>query len=287
MSKHGPTGRTISYIDGEWHEGDVPVMSPFDDGAWLGHTVFDGARAFDGCAPDLDRHCERAIKSAHILGMTPSITALEIETLSREGITRFGPDEVLYVCPLFFVKSSFMAPEPETTKFVLSIREAPFPDVSGFSACLTRYRRPSRDSATTDAKASGLYPNVVRSVREANEKGSDTAVMLDPNGNVAEFSYTNLFMVKDGSVHTPAINGTFLNGITRQRVIQLLHDDGFEVNERQIDYTELLDADELFSTANHTKVMPCTKIEDRDLNVRPVYTRARELYFEWAKTQPI
>ncbi len=287
MSKHGPTGRTISYIDGEWHEGDVPVMSPFDDGAWLGHTVFDGARAFDGCAPDLDRHCERAIKSAHILGMEPSITAPEIEALSRQGIAKFSPDDVLYICPLFYVSNSFMGPEPETTKFVLSIREAPFPEVRGFSACLTRFRRPSRDSATTDAKASGLYPNVVRSVRAAAEKGFDTAVMLDPNGNVAEFSYTNLFLVKDGHVHTPAINGTFLNGITRQRTIILLRENGYSVDERQIDFDELLEADEIFSTANHTKLMPCTRIEDRNLNAGPVFTHARELYFAWAKTQPI
>jgi branched-chain amino acid aminotransferase len=287
MSKHGPTGRTISYIEGEWHEGDVPVMSPFDDGAWLGQTVFDGARSFNGCVPDLDRHCERSIKSARILGMEPTITATEIETLCREGIVKFGPEEVLYICPLFFVGNSFMGTGGNVTKFVLSIREAAFPEVRGFSACLTRYRRPSRDSATTDAKASGLYPNVSRSVQAASEKGFDTAVMLDPNGNVAEFSYTNLFMVTDGRVHTPAINGTFLNGITRQRTIKLLRDDGYDVEERQIDFAELLEADELFSTSNYMKVMPCTKIEDRSLNAGPVYTRARELYFDWAKTQPV
>ena len=255
MSKHGPTGRTITYTDGEWKEGEVPLLSPFDDGVWLGHTVFDGARSFDGCAPDLDRHCERSIRSAHILGMEPTITGPEIEALAREGIAKFGRDEVLYICPLFYVSNSFMGPVEESTQFVLSIREAAFPEVSGFSACLTRYRRPSRDSAPTDAKASGLY--------------------------------TNLFMVKDGVVHTPAINGTFLNGITRQRTIQVLRDDGFTVEERPIDFEELLEADELFSTANHTKIMPCTKIEDHNLNTGPVFTRARELYFEWAKTQPV
>ena len=287
MSKHGPTGRTITYTGGEWKDGEVPLLSPFDDGVWLGHTVFDGARSFDGCAPDLDRHCERSIRSAHILGMEPTITGPEIEALARQGIAKFGREEVLYICPLFYVRNSFMGPAEESPQFVLSIREAPFPEVSGFSACLTRYRRPSRDSAPTDAKASGLYPNVTRSVRAANEKGFDTAVMLDPNGNVAEFSYTNLFMVKDDVVHTPAINGTFLNGITRQRTIQVLRDAGFTVEERQIDFDELLEADELFSTANHTKIMPCTRIEDRNLNTGPISTRARELYFDWAKTQSV
>ncbi len=289
MPKHGSSasGRTVTWIDGEWIDGDVPVMAPFDDGAWLAQTVFDGARAFDGCVPDLDRHCARAVKSAEILGMTPDISAQEIEKLARAGIRRFSPEEALYVCPLFYVSNSFMGPAEETTRFVLSIREAPFPEVRGFSACLTRYRRPCRDSAPTDAKASGLYPNVTRSTKAANDRGFDTAVMLDPNGNVAEFSYTNLFMVKDGIVSTPAINGTFLNGITRQRVVALLEQDGCTVLQRQIDFEELLEAEELFSTANYTKVVPCTRIEDRHLNTGPVYRRARELYFEWAKSQPV
>ena len=96
--------------------------------------------------------------------------------------------------------------------------------------------------APTGAKASCLYPNVARSVGEAQEKGFEVGVVLDPSGNVAEFSYSNLFMVKDGVVSTPVINGTFLNGITRQRVIKLLRDDGFEVVERTIDFPELLGA---------------------------------------------
>ena len=108
--------------------------------------------------------------------------------------------------------------------------------------------------------------------------------MLDPSGYDAEFSYSNLFMVKDGVVSTPVINGTFLNGITRQRVIKLLRDDGFEVVERTIDFPELLGADELFATGNYAKVRPCTKLEDREYQPGPMATRARELYFDFAKT---
>ena len=135
--------------------------------------------------------------------------------------------------------------------------------------------------APTEAKASCLYPNVARSVREANNKGFDTAVVLDPNGNVAEFSYTNLFMIEDGIVHTPAINGTFLNGITRQRTIALLKQDGFEVIERIIAYDELLKADELFATGNYAKLLPCIQIEDRKLKPGAIYNRARKLYSEF------
>jgi branched-chain amino acid aminotransferase len=89
-------------------------------------------------------------------------------------------------------------------------------------------------------------------------------------------------MVKDRVVTTPVINGTFLNGITRQRVMQLLSDDGYHVIERTVDFDELRTADELFATGNYAKVSPCTRLEDRTLQPGPVATRARELYFEFA-----
>ena len=138
--------------------------------------------------------------------------------------------------------------------------------------------------APTEAKASCLYPNVARGVNEANEKGFDTGVMIDPVGNVAEFSYANLFVTQDEAVHTPAINGTFLNGITRQRIIELLRKDGIEVNERSIALEELTTADELFATGNYAKVMPCTRYEERNLQPGPMYKRARELYFRFVES---
>lgn len=285
MAKVHAGGRTVTYTDGEWHDGNVAVMGTLDDGAWLGQSVFDGARYFNGAAPDLDRHCERAIRSAKLLGMTPSLTAKEIEEIARQGIKKFDPEVALYICPYFYLSESFFGVSDDSTRFTMAICEAPMPEPKGFTACLTRFRRPSKDMAPTEAKAACLYPNVRRSVAAAEERGYDQAVMLDPNGNVAEFSFTNLFMVKDGVVSTPFVNGTFLNGITRQRVIKLLKEDGYDMRERTIDFSELLDADEVFSTANYSKVVPCTKIEDRNFNAGPIYTRARELYFEWAKTQ--
>ena len=136
--------------------------------------------------------------------------------------------------------------------------------------------------APTEAKAACLYPNVARCLREAQAKGFETAVVLDPNGNVAEFAYANLFAVKDGVVHTPVANGTFLNGITRQRVIALLRGDGVEVIERSIDFADVLAADELFGTGNYAKVAPYTRIEGPGPTSRPDGRRARELYFKFA-----
>jgi branched-chain amino acid aminotransferase len=83
-------------------------------------------------------------------------------------------------------------------------------------------------------------------------------------------------------VKTPAINGTFLNGITRQRVIKLLRADGVEVQETTLTYADFLNADEIFSSGNYAKVMPVLKIDDRTLQPGPFYTKARRLYWEFA-----
>ena len=106
--------------------------------------------------------------------------------------------------------------------------------------------------------------------------------MLDAAGNVAELTASNVWLAKDGAAHTPVPNGTFLNGITRQRVIKLLREAGIQVYERSITWQDVLEADEIFQTGNYAKVLPFTRIEDRDLQPGPIYTRARELYWNWA-----
>jgi branched-chain amino acid aminotransferase len=278
---HGASG--IAYVDGQWVEGNPQILGPKSHAVWLGSTVFDGARAFKGVAPDLDRHCVRAVVSAEVIGLAPMLSGTEIEKLAWEGIRKFPQDAELYVCPMFFAEAGFIVPALERTRFVLTVSPAPIPPPDGFSASLSSFRRPAPDMAPTQAKASCLYPNVARSVTEATSKGFDTAVVLDLDGNVAEFAYANLFMVKDGEAHTPAINDTFLNGITRQRVIQLLTDTGVSVHKRTITFAELEKADELFGSGNYYKVAPSTRLEDRTLQPGPIYTKARELYFGFAE----
>ena len=101
-------------------------------------------------------------------------------------------------------------------------------------------------------------------------------------GNVAEFGNSNVFMAKDGVVYTPAPNGTFLNGITRQRVIGLLRGDGVTVVETTLKYEDFLGADEIFSSGNFAKVAPVIRIDDRSLQPGPFYSRARKLYWDFA-----
>ena len=172
----------------------------------------------------------------------------------------------------------------ETTTFVLAVYRSPMPDFSGMGVCLSSRRRPAREMAPTDAKATCLYPNTARALKEAQDRGFDNAVILDANGNVAEFATSNLWIVKDGIAKTPAVNGTFLNGVTRQRTIQLLRDDGVEVEETTITFADVMDADEVFSTGNYGKVTPVIRVEDRDLQRGPVTNKARDLYWDYSKT---
>ena len=107
-------------------------------------------------------------------------------------------------------------------------------------------------------------------------------MVLDLLGNVAELATANIFIGKDGVVFTPAPNGTFLNGITRQRVIKLLRDAGVDVVETVLSYRDVQNADEIFSSGNYSKVMPVNRIDERSLQPGPLYRKARELYWDYA-----
>lgn len=275
-------GRSLTFFRGAWHEGNPPIMGPMHHAFWLASVVFDGARAFEGTTPDLDLHCARVVRSAHALGLAPMVTAPEIEELALDGVRRFEPGAALYIRPLFFAEDGWVAPDPDSTAFALTIHEAPMPGPEGFTAGLTTRRRPLPGTAPVEAKASALYPNAGAALREVGARGLQNAVMLDPLGNVAEFATANLFIAKDGVVATPVANGTFLDGITRRRVIALLRADGVEVAERTIAWEEVATADEVFSTGNYAKVVPVTRLEERALQPGPAFRRARELYWAFA-----
>jgi len=270
------------FIDGVWSEGNPGIMGPMTHGSWLASTVFDGARAFEGVAPDLDLHCARMVASVKTMGLQPLHAPSELVEIAGEGIARFSKDDALYIKPMYWAEDGWVDVDPETTRFCLSVYESPMPDANGFSATLSPYRRPSVELMPTDAKAACHYPNSARALREARGRGFENSIMMDPLGNVAELATANLFYAKDGAAHTPVPNGCFLNGITRQRTIKLLRDAGVPVYERSLTYGEFLDADEVFSTGNYGKVQPITRLEERDLQPGPIYARARELYWSWS-----
>ena len=269
----------LTYFNGQWSEGNAPLFGAMDHSVWLGSSVFDGARSIAGKTPDLRLHLERIVRSARSLGLECPLSVDEMASLAQQGITRFPENAHLYIRPLVFGTDGLLVPVQDKSAFALTLFDAPLPVLTGFSACLTELRRPGPLYAPTDAKASCLYANSTRALKQARDKGFDNAVMCDPDGDVAEFATANIFFVSEaGEVVTPIANGTFLSGITRARVIGLLGTDGVAVIERSVRPEELSSAREIFSTGNFAKVAPCTRFLDRTLPVGPVARRARDLY---------
>jgi branched-chain amino acid aminotransferase len=277
--------KTWTFYEGDWHEGNLPIMGVRDHATWLCSSVFDGARTFEGVSPDLDLHCERVNASAQTMHLNPVVSTGKWLELVRDGIKRFDKDAALYIRPMYWAEHSgtlLIAPDPQSTKWCLSVYEAPMRKPEGFSVTLSPYRKPSLESMPVNAKAGCLYPNNARALIESQARGFGNCVVLDLLGNVAELATANIFIGKDGVVFTPAPNGTFLNGITRQRVIKLLRDTGISVVETTLSYRDIQTADEIFSSGNYSKVMPINRIEDRSLQPGPLYRKARELYWEYA-----
>ncbi|MCM2291857.1 branched-chain amino acid aminotransferase [Allorhizobium sp. BGMRC 0089] len=278
---------TFTYVEGEWLSGNPPLIGPVSHAMWLASTVFDGARWFDGIAPDLDLHCARVNRSAEAMGMTPTMTADEIAELALEGVKKFDRKTAIYIKPMYWSEHgapfSVVAPDPASTRFALCLFEAAMNTAKPHSLTVSPFRRPSPECAMTEAKAGCLYPNSGRMITEARARGFDNALALDMNGNVAETASSNIFMVKDGVVFTPAANRTFLAGITRARIIGLLRQSGFEVRETTLTVKDFLDADEVFTTGNYSKVAPVSRLDDRTYQPGPMAKKALDLYMDWAR----
>jgi branched-chain amino acid aminotransferase len=276
---------TWTYFDNAWHEGNVPLWGARTHAIWLGSSVFDGARVFEGVAPDLDLHCARVNASAKAMFLKPSISVEEWIALTREGMKKFPPDATLYVRPMYWAERAgpmALPPDADSTRFALTLYDAPMRKPDGFSITLSPFRRPTQDTAPVDAKAGCLYPNNARAMLEARSRGFDNCLVCDVAGNVAELANSNVFMVKDGTVYTPIPNGTFLAGITRKRVIGLLREAGIPVIEAVLRYADFESADEIFATGNASKVLPVTRIGERSLQPGPLYRKARDLYWAFA-----
>ena len=277
--------KTWTFFGGDWHEGNVALMGARTHAAWLGSSVFDGARAFEGVTPDLKLHCARVNESAAALSLRPAVTVEQWMELVADGMKRFDRGTALYIRPMYWAEQPgalLVAPNPDSTSWCLTLYEAPMRAPDGFSITLSPFRRPTHETMPLDAKAGCLYPNNARALIEAQSRGFANCIVRDMLGNVAELATANVFLGRDGVVFTPEPNGTFLNGITRQRVIALLREAGTEVVETTLRYRDFETADEIFSTGNYSKVMPVVRIDERSLQPGPLYRKARELYWAYA-----
>ena len=287
------TGTNLrTYFDGQWHEGDVPVMKAADHGSWLGTTVFDGARMVDGLIPDLETHCARVNRSARALMINPSVETDAMVEIVKDGLSRYAPGAPVYIRPMYWALEGGdmgVAPKEDgATGFCVSLEEIPMaPPDAATTLTRTRFRRPTLDCAVVDAKAGCLYPNNARMLVEARKKGFGNALVADAMGNVAETATANVFMVRDGEVFTPIANGTFLAGITRARHMANLRAEGVTVHETVLTFADFEAADEVFLSGNMMKVTPVTAFDDTRYQVGPVTRKLRELYWDWAAGHPL
>ena len=283
------TGKNIrTYFEGTWHEGDIPIMRAADHGAWLGTTVFDGARYVDGVAPDLEPHCARVNRSAEALMIQPTVSTEEMVAIAWDGLKKYPKGAAVYIRPMYWaLESEYLGVLPKVgpTGFALCLEEIPMaPPEATATLTTTRFRRPVLEDAVVNAKAGCLYPNNARMLAEARARGYANALVADAMGNVAETATANVFMVRDGEVFTPIANGTFLAGITRARHIDNLKKDGTGVHETVLTFDDFRDADEVFMSGNMMKVTPVTEFDGTHYQVGPVTRRVREMYWDWARS---
>ena len=281
------TGNNIlTYFNGTWHTGNIPIINAADHGAWLGSNVFDGARYFNGVAPDLLAHCQRVNNSAEALMLKPSVEANDMVEIIWEGLKQYEADAAVYIRPMYWAIDgdlTAIVPNQESVGFAICLEQIPLaPESKTVSLTKTKFRRPVLEDAVVNAKAGCLYPNNARMLVEARSKGFSNALVTDAMGNVAETATANIFMVKDGEVLTPIPNGTFLSGITRARHISNLSAAGIKVHETVLTYTDFESADEIFMSGNMNKVTAVTAFEDFQFQIGSITKKVRDLYWDWA-----
>jgi len=283
-------GKTVfTYFNGKWEKGNTPIMGAADHATWLGTLVFDGARKFNGVTPDLDTHCQRANDSALAMGLNPTLSVQQMLDIALDGLENYNSDEAVYIRPMYWSKESdatVVGGDPDSTEFCMCLESVPMPSPdASMTLTTTSFCRPLLTMQLVNAKAACLYPHNARMLREVNAQGFKNAIVCDALGNVAETATSNIVMVKDGEVFTPAPNGTFLNGITRQRITGLLKDAGKTIHETTLTLDDFRNADEIFATGNIAKVTPVTQLEDRNLQAGPIAKLARESYWDWASSK--
>ena len=141
------TGSNIStYFEGQWQRGDAMIMRAADHGSWLGTTVFDGARRFEGLTPDLEAHCARVNRSAEALMITPTKGTAEMVEIIREGLSQYPKEAPIYIRPMYWAIEGDelgIVPRPNATGFAVSLEEIPMaPPEAATTLTRTRFRRP-------------------------------------------------------------------------------------------------------------------------------------------------
>src|SRR5947209_2316383 len=270
-----------------WEDAKVHVLT---HGLHYGTGVFEGIRCYE--TPDgpaifrhLD-HLERLEKSAKLYYMEIPYSREELREATHDLIGRNGLRSC-YIRPIVYRGHGPMGLNPLDNPVEVSIAVWEWGaylgeegKLNGVRARVSSWRRISPDSLIPHAKASGQYLNSVLAKIEATKSGYEEAILLDDNGHVCEGTGENVFVVKDGVIHTPPQTASILDGINRKSVIQIARDLGYEVVERDIARAELALADEVFLTGTAAELTPLRSIDDIEIGPPGEVTRQIQSVFD-------
>jgi branched-chain amino acid aminotransferase len=282
------------WMDGQlvaWDEARVHVLTHT---LHYGLGVFEGIRCYrraDGRSAvfRLEEHIERLFESAHIADMVIGFTPKQVSQACLELVRANNLDEC-YLRPLAYLGEGAMGLYGRDNPVRLCIAAwrwgAYLGDEGlerGIRAKISSFSRPGVNVAMTKAKIVGSYVNSTLAKREAIAAGFDEAIMLDPQGYVAEASGENIFVIKRGKIATPPLGGSILGGITRDAVLTLCKELGLEAVERMISRDELYTADELFFTGTAAEVTPVREVDGRMVGAGargPLTKRLQDRFFQ-------
>jgi branched-chain amino acid aminotransferase len=246
----------------DWQDAKIHILS---HGLHYGGSVFEGERAYGGQIFKSREHSERFLKSAEYLDFQIPYTVDQLIEAKQLVVDKNG-FKSCYVRPVAWRGSEMMAVAAQNAKIHTAIAVWDWPSMfdvntkmKGIKLDIAEYRRPDPATAPCHSKAAGLYMICTISKHRAERKGYADAMMLDWQGRVAECTGANIFFTKDGQLHTP-IADCFLNGITRQTIIDLAKRRGIEVVERRIMPDELASFNECFICGTGAEVTPVSEI---------------------------
>ena len=255
------------WLDGAlvpWREAKVHVLT---HGLHYASAVFEGERMYGGEIFKLTEHNQRLRRSAELLDFEIPYSVAELDQACKDACAKNGLTDC-YIRPIAWRGSEQIGVSAQATKIHTAIAVWEWPSffnpeekARGIRITRAKYKRPSPETAPTASKAAGLYMICTISKHAAEKAGYADALMLDWRGYVAETTGANIFLVRDGVIHTPTPD-CFLDGITRRSVIALAKSRGFEVVERHIPGEELSTFSEVFICGTAAEVTPVAEIAE-------------------------
>ena len=257
----------LIYINGRFVPADQATVSVFDHGFLYGDGVFEGIRAYNGRVFRLKEHVKRLYDSAQAIMLCIPLTQQEMSQAILETLRKNNLKDA-YIRPIVTRGAGDLGLDPNkcggSTVIIMATEwGAMYGNLYeiGLTAVTVAVRRNSPDSLPPNTKSLNYLNNIMAKI-EANIKGGNEAIILDPQGKLSEGSGDNIFLIKDGKIYTPyTLNN--LKGITREAVMEIANAKGYEVMERDLGLFDLYTADEVFVTGTAAEVAPVTKVDGR------------------------